>query len=626
MQLWQEDLIRQVGNKNYLVLIAPTGSGKTEFALMWAIQKGRKLVYTLPLRVALNDMYSRFDENRGYFNANYLSILHSTSFIEYVKVMRGVVSSGGGYDMLDVGTKQNIARQFSSPVILTTPDQVFLTSLKYYGFDKLIIIYPLCTFIIDEIQAYKPDMVAIVLKTIDVIQKLHGNVLVITATFPPYLKDFLEQRNFEIIDVKNSVVDKNKIKNYALRRHRIKVVDKSLFKEDKKAVRRVKENKKTVKEVSEEAIREIIGILNKSENADKNVLIIVNNVNKAIKLYEELEKQRSNVKGNWSLYLLHSRLLESEKRNRIDEMKKKIKNSGKRIVLISTQIVEASVDIDFDILITEASPIDSQIQRWGRVYRNRDRDYDSESPNIYIFSGIDKGTEEIYDKESVKRTIDELKERQSSVLTYEDEINLVKEVYDAKSNGESLKERYIREIKANLEDLNYTSAQKKSQAQRLFRRIAGLQVIVPSAMRRSNDATTKVFAEVFAIDVVGEGYAEFAKVFAEVFAEIIERGGDPTWDDVIKEIKKKLQGSGGGVSIDEWKLKSLLYEYSVNLPYFLFKKLDFSKVKFSLKEFKGYYYIKIKDDSKIEDLIKYGIDKIMDESAKEDTDDLDSIF
>jgi len=55
--------------------------------------------------------------------------------------------------------------------------------------------------------------------------------------------------------------------------------------------------------VSEEAIREIIGILNKSENADKNVLIIVNNVNKAIKLYEELEKQRSNVKGNWSLYL-----------------------------------------------------------------------------------------------------------------------------------------------------------------------------------------------------------------------------------------------------------------------------------------------------------------------------------
>ena len=115
--------------------------------------------------------------------------------------------------------------------------------------------------------------------------------------------------------------------------------------------------------MSEEAIREIIGILNKSENADKNVLIIVNNVNKAIKLYEELEKQRSNVKGNWSLYLLHSRLLESEKRNRIDEMKKKIKNSGKRIVLISTQIVEASVDIDFYILITEASPIDSQIQR-----------------------------------------------------------------------------------------------------------------------------------------------------------------------------------------------------------------------------------------------------------------------
>jgi len=80
------------------------------------------------------------------------------------------------------------------------------------------------------------------------------------------------------------------------------------------------------------------------------------------------------------------------------------------LILVATQIVEASVDVDFDILITEISPIDSQIQRWGRVWRNREEDYKGE-PNVYIFIEIEKdlGTKAIYDKKSLLKTIGILK-------------------------------------------------------------------------------------------------------------------------------------------------------------------------------------------------------------------------
>ena len=56
---WQKDVIDKGISKN-AILVAPTGSGKSEFSLLWADKWKRKLIYTLPLRVALNDLYKRF--------------------------------------------------------------------------------------------------------------------------------------------------------------------------------------------------------------------------------------------------------------------------------------------------------------------------------------------------------------------------------------------------------------------------------------------------------------------------------------------------------------------------------------------------------------------------------------
>jgi len=590
-ELWQEKILTENNAKN-LVLIAPTGSGKTEFALLWAKNRGKKLVYTIPLRAALNDLYERFGGkdslNKGYFydaGNNILGILHSTSFLEYLKEEKDG-------KRLDVEEKQTTAQLFSSAITLTTPDQVFLSSLKYYGFDKLLSIYPLSSIVIDEIQAYNPEMAAVILKTMEIIQELRGNILVITATFPPYFKEFInEKKDFKIIDLKD-YPNKSDVKNYNLMRHRIEVIEQKLFEVPEKNKKSLEENEESAENIHKKekgdaiyqvtGAKEVIDIIN--ENQNKNILIIVNNVGKAVQLFKLLEnneeiKERVKIKdANEEIYLLlHSRLIEKEKARRIEAVKRALNNKKNGMVLVSTQIVEASVDIDFDMLITEISPVDSQIQRWGRIYRNRGNDYNEEKPNIYVFAGIDRGTKAIYDTSVIEKTVEKLKDKRNCVLNYENERELIECVFKEKINGKTLKEEYIEEINKNLEWLKYYSTEKRGEAQRVFRRIAGVQVVLPSLMKASNDPVEKKLGQI-----------------------LEERGmfSNLSWKIICENINQDLKLN---TPVDFWHILKIMYEYSCSVPFYYFE----NRTLYGGTSFKGFFIISLKDDE-IEDVKKYG--------------------
>ena len=214
----------------------------------------------------------------------------------------------------------------------------------------------------------------------------------------------------------------------------------------------------------------------------------MNNVRKAIELYR-------NHSEDENAYLLHSRILENEKSERIRDIKEK-KEKGERLIVISTQMIEASADIDFDIMITEISTIDSQIQRWGRVYRNRHGHYSSQDPNIIIFTGADKRTKRIYDAKVLKATIHVLRDYEGQLLDYRQEKRMVDETFDYRINGFSLREIYEKRIHDILEDLDYFEVEKKSQAQKIFRKMAGYKVFIPDlVMQYSDSETEKLFAE-----------------------------------------------------------------------------------------------------------------------------------
>jgi len=261
-------------------------------------------------------------------------------------------------------------------------------------------------------------------------------------------------------------------------------------------------------------------------------------------------------------------------------------NSDERIVVVSTQIVEASVNVDFDILINEISTIDSQVQRWGRIYRNRDSDYKDEKPNIIIFSKTDKFTNSIYDKDVVEKTNEVLKEiKINAILDYSSERELIERVFEKEIDGKSLTKKYVEEIEKNLEYLKFFTVEKKSQAQKLFRTLAGNMVVIPQIMEL--DET--------------DNESALRKSFAKI---IKDTSNKETWEQIVDKI---FQETGFKVDKEQmkWKLKQLLYDYSVNVPIYAFEKY---RNLFS-KEFKGFHIIKENLDIKDSEVIKEkGID------------------
>ena len=582
---WQKEVLERFQSAESLVFIAPTGSGKTEFALLWAEKNKRKLIYTLPLRVALNDLFARLREN--YFEKEYVDILHSTSFIEKLKEEEG--------RSLELERKLTALKLLASPVLLTTPDQVLLTSLNYYGSDKVISVYPFSSVVIDEIQTYTPEMTAIIIKTLKIVQILGGNILVMTATLPPYFEPFFFEENqdrWQISEeLKNKLekfklslkkcdasIVKDEVKNYSTKRHRIKIIEKFLARYENGKV-----------EINEDAIDKYL-------SKEKNTFIVVNNVMKAVEIYKWL-KEKQNFEN---VFLLHSRLIEKEKDRRINEIKEKIRNEEKMVV-VSTQIIEASVDLDFDLMLTEVSPIDSQIQRWGRVFRNRgEKDYESVEPNVIIFLGekgedgykVDKRTLRIYDKRVVQKTAEVLKRYEDMVLSYEDERKMIEDVFEGK-----LKEDFVREVLEALEFLDYFNVSKKSEAQRIFRRLAGVQAVVPAVMRLEEEE----------IGLDGENTSTDGEKLKE-FSQFIEN--EENRNSTYEEIEKLF-------GLSKWEVKRVLYEYSVNVPIFYFEKLQKERL---LTEFKGFYVLKIKEEY-AEDFKEYGIDWFIKERLKEKTEE-----
>ena len=134
----------------------------------------------------------------------------------------------------------------------------------------------------------------------------------------------------------------------------------------------------------------------KENSKNKKVLIIVNTINKAIEIYEKLKEEIvSNVN------LLHSRFIQADRSGKERNIKEFSKNRNEAGIWITTQIVEASLDIDFDMLYTEMSTLYSLFQRLGRCYRGRE--YGENTPNVKIYIKDTSGVGYIYDKKSMKK-------------------------------------------------------------------------------------------------------------------------------------------------------------------------------------------------------------------------------
>ena len=322
-----------------IIVIAQTGMGKTEGALLWI--GDNKSFYFLPLRSAINAMYLRLKNIvlNDIDIDNKLSILHSDMLSVY---------SNNSSDEIDIMKYYNESKQYSLPLTISTVDQLFDFIYKYPCYELKLSSLAISKIVIDEIQMYDPELLAHLIKGIETLNTFGVKISIITATLPPFISDLLNK----------NIKFKQKEFTNDLKRHNVKVLEKELNSED-------------------------VYNFYKKDNYPKKILIICNTVKRAQKMYKDLTENY----GLENVRLLHSQFTKKDR----SYLESEILEDGKTevnddVIWISTQIVEASVDIDFDYLFTELSELMGLFQRFGRC--NRKGKKDISNPNCFVYTEI----------------------------------------------------------------------------------------------------------------------------------------------------------------------------------------------------------------------------------------------
>lgn len=353
-----------IANRNENIMVtAPTGMGKTEAGLLWC--GDNKCFFVLPLKTAINAMYGRIKElaNDAEVEDVYKSrvaLVHSDMKSYYLKDAN---DKDADYDF----NYEELSRQFCLPVTVCTPDQIFDFVLKYPGYEYKLAISSYSKFIIDEIQMYSPDILAAIIYAIKMIHIMGGKVAVLTATLPPFVKE-------ELIKIFGDDVQLADFSSEGILRHNVKVFDDTLKTDD------------------------VVEIVNET-NSDtvKKYLVVCNTVKTANRIYKEISE--SNIDAEINLF--HANFIKKDRMKKEKEImgasKKKLNEMTKPEIWISTSVVEASLDIDFDILITELSDLFSLFQRFGRTNRKGKKDFSNY--NCYVFTELQDKADSFIDKD-----------------------------------------------------------------------------------------------------------------------------------------------------------------------------------------------------------------------------------
>jgi len=151
-------------------------------------------------------------------------------------------------------------------------------------------------------------------------------------------------------------------------------------------------------------IGDFVDIINREVSyLEKPILIACNTIEEALKVYDSLKNNESDVT------LLHSQFTLIDRIRKIKNIEEKIDKKSD-FILIATQVVEVGVDLNFASLITNAAPLASLAQRVGRVNRKLDPSSIHKIIVVYDENSLYKGSYSgVYNVDLVHETIEEIK-------------------------------------------------------------------------------------------------------------------------------------------------------------------------------------------------------------------------
>lgn len=418
--------------KENVIVVANTGMGKTEGALLWI--GDTKGFFVLPIRTAINAIYERIKNQilDGEVK-NRLSLLHSEA-LDYL------LEKNNENLYQDIKQEYYEGKNLSTPLIITTLDQIFNFVYFYNGYELKLATLSYSKIVIDEIQSYTPDLLAYIVLGLKNIVDAGGKFAILTATLPPFIKSLLEEELGKI-EYKSFTNGKD--------RHNVKVEDTEL---DSKIV------------------------YNHYLEKKGKTLVVCNTVKKAQQIYKELKELGVNIN---EIELFHAKFIKKdrlEKEKEIIEFGKTEKKGNK--IWISTSLVEASLDVDFDYLFTELNDLSGFLQRLGRV--NRKGIKSIEDINAYIFLKINSKLFINENNGFIDKTIFDLSknalEEVNGILNEEKKYELINKYLTLDKLKNSYFLRNFKNTKSYIKTLN-KGMLKKKDAEKHFRNILSYKSI-----------------------------------------------------------------------------------------------------------------------------------------------------
>ncbi len=354
-----------------LLLKAPTGSGKTEAVLAPFLSQfidnnfhiAPRMIYVLPMRVLVDSVAKRIKR--------YVDKISPHISVE---VQHGDIPN---------------SPFFISDIVVTTLDQFLYGFARASGQVGRHLDMPAGSIasslvVFDESHMYRDGFTFSIMRALmDLLYKSKIPFVLMTATMP----ESLESSLFENIQLPEN---QKLIGNISIGGN-LKII--------------LKENQLYSNghiNISDELLEKI---------SQKKTLIILNQVKRAQKVYEEI-KRRLGIDEN-QIVLLHSRFTREDRRNHEEKAISLIphKEGGNKIipegagVVISTQVLEAGIDFSAELLLTELAPADALIQRAGRCAR-----YEGENGEMIIFPVEGDGGYKPYEERHLKNALEWLNE------------------------------------------------------------------------------------------------------------------------------------------------------------------------------------------------------------------------